>query len=64
MTINVRTCGIDETCQKMAGTEHGILQALSGCLLGAMVISRECFLEGYDTDAQQQQQWSTSSLVK
>lgn len=41
----------------MAGTQHGILQVLSGCLLGAMVINRECFLEEYDSEVQQQQKW-------
>lgn len=40
----------------MAGTEHGILQALGGSLLGAMVINSECFLEVCDSDVQQQQQ--------
>lgn len=48
----------------MAGSEHGLLQALSGALLGAMVINRECFLEERDRDVQQQQRWSTSSLMK
>lgn len=46
----------------MAGTEHGILQALGGSLLGAMVINTECFLEEYDSDVQQQQR-SVGSLV-
>lgn len=47
----------------MAGTEHGILQALGGSLLGAMVINTECFLEEYDSDVQQQQQRSVGCLV-
>lgn len=48
----------------MAETEHKILQALSGCLLGAMVINRECFPEEVDSDVQQKQKWSASSLMR
>lgn len=47
----------------MAGTEHGILQALGGSLLGAMVINAECFPEESDSDVQQQQQRSVGCLV-
>lgn len=48
----------------MAGTEQGILQALSGSLLGSVGIHRECFLEEYDSDEQQQQWWPSLALIK
>lgn len=54
MTINVRTRGIDESCQKRP--ERGILEALGGCLLGVMVINTERFRQGCDSDVQQRQQ--------
>lgn len=65
MTINVRTCGIDESCQKWLELNTESCRRSASVSWGATVMNRECFLEEYDSDVRQQQQkWSNSSLMK